>query len=146
MFFVEEKGTNTGWLVLLLPVLLLLLGWVTDISMLYIASNQLQHIADKAGEGALTTSIIMNAIQEEGTIKVDPVQAEANFQRLLTANAEREGWVFTDVKLTRLEIEPEGPPRLSCRLEGEYRPVFMGFWREKVTLGVESEVVLEDIP
>jgi len=146
MFFAEERGSNTGWLVLLLPVLLLMLAFVTDISMLYIASNQLQHLADKCGEGALAASLDLAMLQERRLLRVEPGQAEGRFQQLLEANAGCQGWVFEKIRITRIEVEPEGPPRLNCRLQGDYTPVFLGFWRPRITLGVESEVVLEDIP
>lgn len=146
MFFVEERGSNTGWLVLMLPVFLLMLAFVTDISMLYIASNQLQHLADKCGEGALSGSLNLAVLQERGLFRVEPGQAEERFQQLLQANAGYQGWVFEKIRITNIEVEPEGPSRLNCRLQGDYTPVFLGFWRPRITLGVESEVVLEEMP
>lgn len=148
----SETGALYGWIVLLLPVFLLLLGLVTDLGAMYSLTGRVQSTLDAAGTSAVSSSLLEESILDGSkTPEIDPEKARETFLRLVTNNLRLNsglgpgGKSYLDGPLVvkRLDIKEKGPPTITVTVEIPFKTTIFRFLVSEVRLPVHSESILD---
>jgi hypothetical protein len=148
----SESGALYGWIVLILPIFLLLLGLVTDLGALYALTGRVQSTLDAAGTSAVSSSLLEESIVDGSrTPEIDPYKAEATFLRLVQNNLRLDSGLGPNGKsclegplvIKRLEIKEKDPPTITVTVEIPFKTIIFRFLVKEIRLSVHSESILD---
>lgn len=147
----DSRGSLYIWLLILMIAFLPLMGLVVDISILYILKNKVQNALDAAGTSALSSSVILEAVQAGEGLKVERELAMHRFLHLLKLNLEltedlkprKSDHVFKGLELLTLEVQEENSPQLDAVVKVVYPTLILHYIDPEITLMVSSRSILE---
>lgn len=147
----DSRGSLYIWLLVLMIAFLPLMGVVVDISILYILKNQVQNALDAAGTSALSSSVVLEAVQVGEGLKVSRDLAMSRFLHLLKLNLEltddlkprKSDHVLKGIEILTLEVQEENLPQLDAVVRIVYPTLILHYIDPEVTLMVSSRAILE---
>ncbi|MDA8210364.1 MAG: pilus assembly protein TadG-related protein [Clostridia bacterium] len=148
----SETGALYGWIVLLLPVFLLLMGLVTDLAAMYTLAGRVQSTLDAAGTSAVSSSLLEESILDGSRApEIDPDKARETFLRLVKSNLrlnnglDPQGKSYLEGRLVikRLDIKEKGPPTITVTVVVPFKTIIFRFLVKEVRLPVHSESILD---
>lgn len=148
----SEAGALYGWIVLLLPIFLLLMGLVTDLAAMYALTGRVQATLDAAGTSAVSSSLLEDSILDESkTPEIDPDKARETFFRLIKSNLklndglgpQSKSYLEGPLMIEQLSIREKGPPTITVTVVVPFKTTIFRFLVDEVRLPVHSESILD---
>lgn len=148
----SQTGALYGWMVLLLPVFLLLLGLVTDLAAMYALTGRVQATLDAAGTSAVSSALLEESILDESRApEIDPDRARETFLRLVKNNLrldeglgpQGKSYLEGPLVIEQLNIREKGPPTITVTVKIPFKTTIFRFLVSEVRLSVHSESILD---